>query len=142
MKIKVKKLSQDAVIPSYANDGDAGLDLTAISKEVVNNPDYGYIEYDTGLAFEIPSGYVGLIFPRSSISKKGAILSNSVGVIYSSYRGSVTFRFKQIKGTSEYEIGDRVGQLIVFPYPQIDLEESDNLSDTYRGDSGYGSSGN
>jgi len=142
MKIKVKKISQDAVIPSYANDGDAGLDLTAISKEVVNNPDYGYIEYDTGLAFEIPSGYVGLIFPRSSISKKGAILSNSVGVIDSSYRGSVTFRFKQIKGTSEYEIGYRVGQLILFPYPQIELEESDNLSDTDRGDAGYGSSGN
>ena len=143
MKIKFKKLSSEAVTPTYAKDGDAGLDLTAISRNITVVKDYVYIEYGTGLAFEIPKGYVGLIFPRSSISKKDIILANAVGVIDSGYRGEVTFRFKRLAWNSSlYNIGDKIGQLIVIPYPQIELEETNELSDTDRGVNGYGSTGN
>lgn len=141
MRVKLKKLTADAVIPSYSKKGDAGLDLTALSKDVVNEKEFGYIEYDTGIAIEIPEGYVGLVFPRSSISNTGSLLSNSVGVIDSSYRGSIKLRFKHIKDSKEYEIGDRVGQLIIMPYPTIELDEVEELSLTERGEGGYGSSG-
>lgn len=143
MKVKIKKLHPNAVVPSYAKHGDAGLDLTAISKEFICDPKRiteDFFEFDTGLAFEIPEGYVGLVFPRSSISKKGMRLCNAVGVIDSSFRGSVRLRFKgNILNT--YEIGDRVGQLIIMPYPEIELEEVEELSDTNRGSLGFGSSG-
>lgn len=81
MKIQFKKLRPDAVSPAYSKPGDAGLDLTAVTLNIVDAGEYGYIEYGTGIAVEIPEGYVGLIFPRSSISITGMILSNSVGVI-------------------------------------------------------------
>jgi dUTP pyrophosphatase len=141
LPIKVKKLDPNAVIPNYAKPGDAGLDLTATSMQIIDNPQYGYIEYGTGLAFEIPQGYVGLIYPRSSISNTGLLLSNSVGVVDSGYRGEVKFRFKYVKNTAHYGVGDRVGQLIIVPYPQIQLIESQELSDTQRGEGGFGSSG-
>lgn len=81
MTINIKKLDPNAVIPQFAKTGDAGLDLTAISKLVVNGTEYGYIEYGTGLAIKLPPNSVGLLFPRSSISNTGMILANSVGVI-------------------------------------------------------------
>jgi dUTP pyrophosphatase len=81
IEVNVKKLVENAVIPTYAQDGDAGMDLTATSINVVETPDFGYIEYGTGLAFEIPKGFVGLLYPRSSVSKTGLILANSVGVV-------------------------------------------------------------
>jgi len=140
MKVRFKKLNEKAVVPSYAKPGDAGLDLTATSKELTNNPQYGYLEYGTGLAVEIPEGHVGLIFPRSSISNTGLILSNSVGVIDSGYRGEIKFRFKHIPGTADYNVGDRVGQLVILPYPSIETEEATELSSTERGDGGFGSS--
>ena len=137
MKIKIKKLSDNAVIPCYACNGDAGMDLHAVSK----NETEMFIEYGTGLAFEIPEGYVGLLFPRSSLSKKDLILANHVGVLDSGYRGELKFRFKKI-GEEVYEVGDRIGQLIVIPYPKVELEEASELSDTNRGIGGFGSSGN
>ena len=78
MKVKIKKLNENAVIPSYSKQGDAGMDLVATSKIFDK---YGNVEYGTGLAMEIPEGYVGLIFPRSSICKQDLSLSNAVGVI-------------------------------------------------------------
>jgi dUTP pyrophosphatase len=141
LPIKIKKLDPNAVIPSYAKPGDAGLDLTAITMQIIDNPQYGYIEYGTGLAFEIPQGHVGLIFPRSSVSNTGLILSNSVGVIDSGYRGEVKFRYKYVKNTTHYVVGERVGQLIIIPYPQVQLIESQELSDTERNENGFGSSG-
>ena len=138
MKVRVKKISEAAVIPQAAKEGDAGLDLTAISRRMDSK---GFIEYDTGLAFELPPGHVGLVFPRSSISKINMTLTNSVGVIDSGFRGSVKFRFKPANaGNGIYEVGDRVGQLIIIPYPQIELVEVDELDDTVRGDGGFGSS--
>ena len=142
MQVKITKVKEGAVVPSYAKQGDAGLDLTAISEVIDQTGDYGYIEYGTGLAIEIPEGYVGLLFPRSSISKTGMILANSVGVVDSGYRGEIKFRFKYISGTAKYNVGERVGQLVILPYPQIELVEVDDLESTERGEGSFGSTGN
>jgi len=139
MIVKIKKLDPTAVTPAYAKAGDAAVDLTAISLSKVDKDEFGYLEYGTGLAIEIPEGYVGLIFPRSSISNSGLILTNSVGVIDSGYRGEIKFRFKHIPDTSFYKVGDRIGQLIIMPYPQIEFEEVQELSSTERGEGGFGS---
>lgn len=171
IKVKIKKLREDAVIPSYAHDTDAGLDLTAVSKHI---DEYGNVVYGFGLAFEIPDGYVGLIFPRSSNHRHHLTLTNSVGVIDSGYRGEVTVKFSHnMKGfipkhfsdrliylltgrlrclravalvnqecTYDYQVGDRVAQMIIIPYPKIEFDEVSELSDSERGDGGYGSTGN
>lgn len=78
MEVKIKKLNENAIIPTYAKEGDAGMDLTATSKSF---DEYGNVVYGTGLAFEIPKGYVGLLFPRSSNAKTDLFLTNSVGVL-------------------------------------------------------------
>ena len=91
MKVNIKKINKDATIPKYSKTGDAGLDLTATSKDI---DDYGNVSYGTGLAIAIPSGYVGYLFPRSSISKQSLALANSVGVIDSNYRGEIICKFK------------------------------------------------
>lgn len=145
MKVKVKKLVDSAVIPSYAHPGeDAGLDLTAVS--ISYNKQYDYYEYHTGLAFEIPKGYVGLIYPRSSNRKTDCYLTNSTGVIDCGYRGEVLVCFKDRSMSHAiqppYNVGDRIAQLIIMPYPQIELVESKELSETSRGEAGHGSSGN
>ena len=146
MQINIKKNHPNAVIPCYAKTGDAGMDLTAVSSETFDN----YIEYDTGLALEIPPGFVGLIFPRSSVYKTGQVLSNCVGVVDSGYRGNVKVKFYTdsttvsgklyVKG-EVYKIGDRVAQLIILPYPQVFFTEVNELSSTERGEGGFGSTG-
>lgn len=141
MVVKFKKLDPSAVTPAYSKAGDAAMDLTAISIAKVDRDEFGYMEYGTGLAFEIPEGYVGLLFPRSSISNSGLILTNSVGVIDSGYRGEIKFRFKHIPDTAYYKPGDRVGQIIIMPYPQIELQEAEQLSETDRAEGGFGSTG-
>lgn len=141
LNINIKKLNESAIIPTYAHSEDAGLDLVAINKEVNND----YIEYGTGLALEIPKGYVGLIFPRSSNSKKDILLANSVGVIDSNYRGEIKLRFKYLKSNlnnnKTYDIGDKIGQLIILPYPKVNFIEQSELSETDRGSEGFGSTG-
>lgn len=139
MKVKIKKLHQDAVIPVYAKPGDAGLDLTAISESW--NEDNSMVTYDTGLAVEIPEGHVGLLFPRSSVSKTTLNLANSVGVIDSGYRGSIMLKFRYLEEGDVYDVGDRVGQLLILPYPAIEFEEVEELSSTERGEGGFGSTG-
>lgn len=159
MNVKIKKLNPNAVMPTKAHTTDAGFDLTATSRTI---DEYGNIVYGTGLAFEIPEGYAGYIFPRSSISKQDMALTNSVGVIDSGYRGEVMAKFKMAiragmlkkKGVEEhyfahtvypgnrvYDVGDRIGQLIIMPLLSIELEEATELSTTSRGTGGYGSSG-
>ena len=140
LKVKIKKLSKDSVLPTYSKYGDAGLDLTAISEKW--NEDNSIVTYDTGLAIEIPKGYVGLLFPRSSIYKTSLDLTNAVGVIDSGYRGSIMLKFRYVEEGMVYDVGDRVGQLIIMPYPQIEFEESEELSETERGSGRYGSTGN
>ena len=169
LEVKIKKLHKDAVIPKYETVGSAGMDLTAVSKEY---DEYGNICYDTGLAFEIPENHVGLIFPRSSLSKKDLSLANHVGVIDADYRGSISFKFKptlcyadytpksdedykensdyitvpQITDNDivheDYSIGDRIGQIIIVPYPKVSFVEVDELSETERGTGGFGSTDN
>lgn len=142
MKVNIKKLNENAVIPQYATDGSAGMDVTAVSVNITDD----YIEYDTGLAIETPPGYVTLMFPRSSNSKKDLLLCNSVGICDSDYRGPLKFRFKRVKGLHsaplrQYEVGDRIGQIMILPYPTIEFNEASELSDTQRGNGGFGSSG-
>lgn len=140
VKLKFKKLSPEAVAPAYSRAGDCGLDLTAISM----TENALYIEYDTGLAIEVPAGFVGLIYPRSSLSNYHLVLSNHVGVIDQNYRGAIKFRFKKTSdkpSANYYKVGDRVGQLIITPCPVVELEEVAELIETNRGTSGFGSSG-
>lgn len=187
MQVKFKRNHPNAVIPSYSKIGDAGMDLTAISKVGIESEGGWFIEYDTGLSVEIPESHVGLIFPRSSQSNVNLLLTNHCGVIDENYRGSIRFRFKQIqpsydrfelkeefsykikkflwwtrreyfidypdykgneekfvhidKKMKEFEIGDRIGQLIILPYPKIEPVEVDKLSETERGADGFGSTG-
>lgn len=143
MKVKIKKLHPDAVIPKYAKSGDAGMDLTATEKSIDYRSYSGGLDvvtYKTGLAMEIPEGYVGLIYPRSSVYKTDLFLSNHVGVIDSGYRGEIMVKFRNTDRLT-YEVGDRVAQIIIVPYPQIEFEEVEEIGDTERGDGGYGSSG-
>jgi dUTP pyrophosphatase len=135
LNVKIKKLVDEAKVPEYSQNGDAGLDLTAVNVSYSDD----YIEYSTGLALEIPEGYVGLVFPRSSISKLKTSLCNSVGVIDSNYRGEVKLRFRNFG--SIYTVGERIGQLIIMPYPEVEFNVVDELGDTNRGSGGFGSSG-
>ena len=140
MKVNIKKLVPEAVIPQYAKQSDAGLDLTAVSKNMTDD----FVEYGTGLSVEIPDGYVGLLFPRSSVSKYDLVLANSVGVVDAGYRGEVKLRFKHLQyagGFNIYKIGDKVAQLIILPIPKIELIEVDELSDSERGEGGFGHTG-
>lgn len=138
MKIKIKKLHLEAKVPTRGTEHSAGYDLYAISHKRLDD---FTIEYSTGLSFEIPEGHVGLIFPRSSIYKTDMVLTNSVGVIDSDYRGEVKFIFKRphTRGMM-YGNGDRVGQMIILPYPQVEFETGE-LSETDRGEGGFGSTG-
>ena len=153
MLVKIKRLHPDAVIPKYAKDGDAGMDLYAVEDGDTSKDD-GLAEYSTGIAVEIPEGYVGLLFPRSSISKTGCRLSNAVGVIDSGYRGEIKVKMdlaigllaaflegddEMILRTPPYRKGERVAQLIIMPYPQVEFEEVEDLTETERGEGGFGS---
>ena len=143
MQVKIKKINPSAVIPTYAKAGDAGMDVIATS---VISEDVFQITYGLGIALEIPNGFVGLVFPRSSIRKTGLQLSNSVGVIDSGYRGEIQATFKKtnwLKGneSEKYQIGDRIAQIMIIPHPQIEFYEVEELSDSERGEGGFGSTG-
>lgn len=173
MEIKIKKLNEDAVIPSYAKPGDMGMDLTAIAMEYDADMDC-YI-YHTGLAFELPEGYGMLLFPRSSNRKTEAYMTNHVGILDSGYRGellicyknrtsskitnAIKILFSNIKSIvnkcfgkirlnlpnpaneAPYEVGNKIAQLVIIPYPFIEFIESDELSKSERGEGGHGSTG-
>jgi len=142
LRVKVKKTHPDAVIPSYAKDGDAGMDL--IATEIISETS-NQITYGTGLSLEIPEGFVGLIFPRSSVRKYDLALSNCVGVVDSGYRGEIQATFNKTNHhkirVDDYKVGERIMQLMIIPYPAIEFEEVNELSDTERGEGGFGSTG-
>jgi dUTP pyrophosphatase len=140
MQVKIKKLSSDAVIPTYAKDGDAGMDLVATS---IVNEEVFQITYGLGISMEIPKGFVGLVFPRSSIRKYDLSLTNCVGVIDSGYRGELQYKFRKERGvaSNKYEIGDKICQIMIIPYPPIEFEEVEELTNTERGEGGFGSTG-
>ena len=137
MQVKIKKLSPEAVIPTYAKDGDAGMDLVITDIKGENKYD---ITYGFGISMEIPEGFMGLVFPRSSIRKTDLILSNSVGVIDAGYRGEIQATFKKTGG-AVYKIGDRGAQLIIIPHPIVEWNEVNELNNTERGEGGFGSTG-
>lgn len=139
MVVKIKKTHPDAVIPKYSKPGDAGMDLTAVAIVKSNSHQ---VTYDLGISIEVPEGYVALIFPRSSIRDKDLVLSNSVGVIDSGYRGNIQATFNitnELMQSFKYKIGERVAQMIIIPYPQVQFEEVEELSTTERGEGGFGS---
>ena len=138
MKVKIKKLHPEAIVPSYAKPGDAGMDLTAVD---ISTSASNHITSHTGLAIEIPEGHVGLLFPRSSVYKTGQTLSNCVGVIDSGYRGEIMLKYTLSPYGLEYQIGERVGQLIIMPFPHVEFVEENELTQTERGEGGYGSTG-
>lgn len=146
MIIKFKKLEENAVTPYRGTDYSAGYDLTATSRF---EDEHGNIVYGTGIAMEIPEGYVGLVFPRSSISKKGISLANCVGVIDADYRGEITAKFKGALPINRmnpnpidcYKVGERICQIVIVPFVNVRWDEVDELSNTKRGTGGYGSTG-
>lgn len=193
LEVKIKKLVPEAVIPTYAKDGDMGMDVTATSVEYDKKLDC--FVYHTGLAFELPKGYGMLIFPRSSNRKTNSYMSNHVGILDSGYRGELLLCFKYkdsvhsilssfrsdkfieriannletkdvkrlamalIKTSNDiinddlqlndfmanfapYKVGDRIGQIVIVPYPTVEFEETDTLSESERGAGGHGSTGN
>ena len=144
LKIKFKRTSSLTPVPEKGSLGAAAVDLVAVDASV--NYEKGYIEYRTGLHVEIPKGYAGFLFPRSSISKTPHSLANSVGLLDSDYRGEILIRmrfneYNIIKGEGEiYAIGDRVAQMVIMETPLVEYEEGE-LNDTERGSGGFGSTG-
>lgn len=152
MKVRFKRLNPLAKVPTRAHSTDAGFDLVATSVKVEEN---GCLCYGTGLAFEIPEGYAGFVFSRSSVSNYSLSQANCVGVIDSGYRGEVSVKFKPTlefmdtdnpdhtayRIPKRYNVGERIAQLIIMPVPEIDFEEAADLDDSERGTGGYGSTG-
>jgi len=138
-RIKFKKLSDNAILPTRAHSTDAGLDLYATSVSFNDK----FVEYGLGLAMEIDPGYVGLICPRSSITNYDLMLKNSIGCIDAFYRGEVKARFLRTGNRSslQYNVGDKIAQLLIVPVKLAAPEWADELSDTERGTGGWGSTG-
>lgn len=139
--MKYMKLTATAITPTRATPGSAGLDLYADTDAQVSS--WGPVAVGTGIAVEIPHGYVGLVFIRSSMGKAGVALANAVGVIDSDYRGEIKLQLIYSANTGWYNIkrGDRIAQLVVIPVASFDLTEVDALSSTARGTGGFGSTG-
>ena len=143
MELKFKKLNEKAVLPTRSHSTDAGLDLTTYGfTQEVDASGKLVLVYHTGLAVEIPEGYIGLLFMRSSVASKSLLLTNAVGILDSGYRGEIMGKFKITTDAipTVYQEGERVMQLIVMPYPQVEPIFVEELSDGDRGEKGYGSS--
>ena len=141
--VRLKKLREDAIIPAYGTEFAAGADLYAcMDKDITINP--GCTEFiHTGIALEIPTGLVGLIYARSGMAcKRGLAPANKVGVIDSDYRGEIMVAlYNQSNETKVITSGDRIAQIIIQPVTQFEFNEVDELSDTARGEGGFGSTG-
>ena len=143
MKILFRKLHPEAQVPQYQTSGSAGLDLHArISHEIYLQPGVRFT-CPTGVAIELPEGFEAQVRPRSGLAiKHGVTLVNGIGCVDSDYRGEIMFKFRALKlFPKEYLIGDRIGQIIILPYPAVQFIESDELSSTERGEGGFGSTG-
>lgn len=142
-KVRFKKLSENAVVPSYGTAYSAGADLySAMQEDVIIAPETTKF-IKTGIAIEIPEGLVGLIYARSGMAcKKGLAPANKVGVIDSDYRGEIMVAlYNHSDSAVTVAKGDRIAQLVLTPYIKADFEETDELDDTVRGDGGFGSTG-
>ena len=143
-KVKIKKLNENAKIPARATEGSAGADLYAVCEsECVEIAPHETVLIHTGLAFEIPDGFVGLVFARSSLgTKRGLAPANKVGVIDSDYRGEVMVSLHNHTNTvQQIDNGERIAQLVIVPFLKADFYLCDELDETDRGVGGFGSSG-
>ena len=142
-KINIKKLNENAVIPTYGSEFSAGADLYALSDEPIVIAPHETVLVHTGVAMEIPTGYVGLVFARSGLATKRALApANKVGVIDSDSRGEIMVALHNHGSEPKtVENGERIAQLVLVPYISADFNEVDELSDTVRGEGGFGSTG-
>lgn len=142
MVVKFKRLADNAIMPIRGTIGSAGIDLTSIGITTETN-EVGEVilVYHTGLSVEIPEGYAGFLFMRSSVSKKALSLANAVGVIDSDYRGEIVAKFRTTTNVvpSVYQQGERFAQLVILPVPTYTIEEAETLGTTERGEGGFGS---
>lgn len=145
MKVNIKKLKDNATIPTYGTEFAAGADLYACLEETVSIGNGETKMIGTGVAMEIPDGYVGLVFARSGMAcKKGLAPANKVGVIDSDYRGEIKVALHNHNTSGdpiEVEDKERIAQISIVPYLKAEFEETDELSDTSRGEKGFGSTG-
>jgi dUTP pyrophosphatase len=142
MRVKFKKLNENAVIPKFAKPGDAAMDIVGTEYSI---DEFGNHVYKTGLAWEPEEGYCGLIFPRSSQSKYDLLMANCVGVWDSGHRGELVVKFKPVSGLNKseniFKVGDRIAQLVILQLPKIEVEEVEILNESERGVGGFGSTG-
>lgn len=144
MKVNIKKLNENAVIPTRGSEYAAGYDLYAyIPKQSQTIPAGQTRLIGTGLAMEIPAGYVGLVYARSGMAtKRGLRPANCVGVIDSDYRGEIMIALHNDNSVAEaVHIGDRIAQIVIAPFLSVEFEETETLNETSRGDGGFGSTG-
>ena len=143
MEIKIKKLSEDAVIPTYGSEYSAGADLYALTDEPIVIEPGKTVLVHTGISIEIPEGYGGFIYARSGLStKRGLAPANKVGVIDADYRGELMVSLYNQSGvTQTVESKERIAQLVIAPFLKAEYEEADELCDTARGAGGFGSTG-
>ncbi len=143
MKVRIKKLNERAVIPTYGSAGSAGGDLYSAEENDITVAPGQTAFIGTGLAVEIPQGLVGLVYARSGLAcKKGLAPANKVGVIDSDYRGEIKVAlYNHGKESQTVAKGERIAQLVIAPFVFAEYEETDDLSDTVRGEGGFGSTG-
>lgn len=142
LKVNFKKLNQNAIMPSVATEFSAGADLYSAEETTVINP--GETKFiGTGIATELPPYTVGLVYARSGLaSKRGLAPANKVGVIDSDYRGEIKVAlYNQSKEPQTVEKGERIAQIVVAPYYQVEYVEKEQLNETARGEGGFGSTG-
>lgn len=143
MKVRIKKLNERAFIPTYGSAGSAGGDLYSAEENDITVAPGQTAFIGTGLAVEIPQGLVGLVYARSGLAcKKGLAPANKVGVIDSDYRGEIKVAlYNHGKESQTVAKGERIAQLVIAPFVFAEYEETDDLSDTARGEGGFGSTG-
>ena len=140
--VSIKILSRDVQIPHMAYNGDAGVDLRSVERIVLEPQERAMVA--TGLAIALPEGYAGFVLPRSGLAAKhGISIVNAPGLIDSNYRGElkVILLNTDLDKSFTIEIGDRIAQLIVMPVPTINFEQVEELTESQRRESGFGSSG-
>lgn len=143
MKVKIKKINENAIIPTYGTEYSAGADLYALLEESIEIKPHETVFVHTGISVEIPEGYCGLIFARSSMgAKRGLAPANKVGVIDADYRGEIMVTLhNHSKKVAEVEPYERIAQLAIVPFLKAEFEEAEKLTDTIRGEGGFGSTG-
>ena len=143
MKVKIKRLDEKAIIPTYGTEYSAGADLYALLDQPLEIQPHQTHFVHTGISVEIPEGYCGLVFARSSMgAKRGLAPANKVGVIDSDYRGEIMVTLHNHSETvARVEPSERIAQLAIVPFLKAEFEEATELSDTIRGAGGFGSTG-